>query len=500
MITPAPAVRFAGRSLTLLLALLLAGCAIRPEPLTTEAISLRVAAVTEADPAPEITDMSLRGVLQYALHNNHDSQNQRFLSAVTRRDINFASNENLASVLVDAGYRVRDVRGWSNSETYDDGQRSPTYSSGEDQGIISDNLAFSWSALDFGLSYFRAKEAADTYLIQKETERRTVNALMLEIVSNWHLARSYSRLEGRVVGLTKRIHTAMEQARATGESQEQAPLDALNYERDLLDTLRAIEALELESHKAGITLAALLGVDQDMINVQYGKDNFDIEHPNLSLEELRVSAAVNRSEIRNQIYESRIEISQDQARTLALLPLPRLNISGDYNSNSFLLSNEWVTASINVVGNLTRLLQLPDAGRSRAEKLELANSKLHAMIYAVQLQVMIADHELSHASERYALATRYLEVTRSIRDQVASSVAADAATERDQIREDANAIIAELQFWKAHSEEEVAQLQRLISAGYDLVGPDGEIGLYLPVEAETATPSPGTARVADVAL
>jgi predicted DNA-binding helix-hairpin-helix protein len=92
--------------------------------------------------------------------------------------------------------------------------------------------------LDFGLSYVRAQQGSDRYLIAKERERKAVHNLMQDVRTAYWRAVSAQRLLDRVEPLASRVSIAIENSRQIELEQLENPLEALQFQRDLLDIQR----------------------------------------------------------------------------------------------------------------------------------------------------------------------------------------------------------------------------------------------------------------------
>ena len=65
----------------------------------------------------------------------------------------------------------------------------------QDKTLRSGDLALSWNILDFGLSYVRARQAADQVLIAREIQRRTTHGLLEDVRSEFWRAASLSKAD-----------------------------------------------------------------------------------------------------------------------------------------------------------------------------------------------------------------------------------------------------------------------------------------------------------------
>ncbi len=128
------------------------------------------------------------------------------------------------------------------------------------EGERRSSLTFGWSVLDFGLSYVRARQAADQALIEEETRRKVVNKNRRGS-TNRLLARGQWRASACAhEGLERRTSAVMAKANQLSDGGQVSPLQALTYQRELISIRRDIETLEGELLVAKSELASLINI------------------------------------------------------------------------------------------------------------------------------------------------------------------------------------------------------------------------------------------------
>ena len=100
----------------------------------------------------------------------------------------------LPKLSANAGYKVLERHPASTSvtmvdETGNDANSaaaaigdSPSYTVSQETPSNTTDIGFTWNALDFGLSYIRAGQQANRYLISKELERKAIHNLTKEVI------------------------------------------------------------------------------------------------------------------------------------------------------------------------------------------------------------------------------------------------------------------------------------------------------------------------------
>ena len=121
------------------------------------------------------------GVLLAALKYNLDNRLKLMEQALAHRQLDMANFSLLPQLTANAGYSTRDNVYGSASEDLATGEQSLVPSTSQDQDYHTADLTFSWSLLDFGVSYFQAKQQADQTLILEERRRKVVQVMLQQV-------------------------------------------------------------------------------------------------------------------------------------------------------------------------------------------------------------------------------------------------------------------------------------------------------------------------------
>ena len=165
--------------LSVSIAIALAGCSISPEPLTRSDIQAKAAddlAKITAEQA-QVTSLDISGAIARALKHNRERKLQTMQGVLEQGQLDVNNFDMLPQLAANAGYSERNNYAASASTTFVNGVpnpllASPTYSVSQDKTHNSNSVAFTWNVLDFGLSYYRAKQQADRFLIAKDRYRK----------------------------------------------------------------------------------------------------------------------------------------------------------------------------------------------------------------------------------------------------------------------------------------------------------------------------------------
>ena len=172
----------------------------------------------------------------------------------------------LPSMSADAGYTGSEKYQSSTSATVGSndtaGSKGSSFSTSRTKDVFEQNVGFAWNALDFGLSYIRAGQSADRYLIAKEIEKKSTNNIAKEVIQAYWNALSAQKLIKKYDPLIKKVNQALSDSRKIEEMLLQKPMDALLYQKELLDIKRALISQRQTLINAKITLGGLMGPHQ----------------------------------------------------------------------------------------------------------------------------------------------------------------------------------------------------------------------------------------------
>lgn len=459
-------------------ALWLAGCAVTPEPLNmSDALGSGHAdqkTLAEATQAPTAR-ITLEEAMARALLHNRERRVQMMESAMASHQLAVSRFDMLPQLAANAGYTQRDRLAASSSAVLDKttGQivrsNEPTYSVAADKRSETTNLALSWNMLDFGLSYLRANQSADRLLIAKERERKAVHNLIQDVRTAYWRAVSAQKLLNQTGHLRQRVQQALVDARRVENMRLKNPMEALSYQRDLLDVRRSLEALYKDLLDARTTLATLMGLPPSttFALVEMKEPDYKVPILKADMGTLERTALALRPELMELRYQKRITETEGRAALLGLLPGLNLNAGTYKDTNDYLLYNNWSSYGASLGLNLFNVLKTPAVSSLTEVQNKLAQEKRLALTAAVLGQVHLSRVALENAKDQYETSADYLQVIRKIREQVKQMRTAERSGELDLIREEMAELLADLRKDVAFAELQNSYGRIFVSAGLD---------------------------------
>ncbi len=450
--------------------LVVAGCAVSPKPTTLEeglAFGDQRLARIDASQEKVAGSISLYEAMARAIKFNLDTRVELAQTALRLKELDLSHYKMLPGIVAGSGYLGRDNVQASSSRSVETGRQSLEPSTSSERRLLQSDLTFSWNILDFGLSYVRAQQLADEALIAEETRRKVANRVIEDVRTAYWRAVTSQRLERLLRNLERDVQRAIRDARRQYDDPSINPVQALTYERDLIEVRRQIQQVESDLAVAKAQLAALMNLTPGTPFTLVDSRAASVPTIRRPPRELVRLALANRPEMREVQYRMKINEKEATAALLELLPGAQLYLGGNYDSNKFLFNNNWVSFGAKASWNLLKLLQYP----ARKEVIDAQDAMLDQRSMALAMAIMTQVH-VSHA--RYHLAMRdlrtaadMLNVQNRLRAQIRSQISVDRGGAQLLIKEELNALLAEVRFDLAH-----AQLQNTFAGLYAALGVD----------------------------
>lgn len=462
--------------------LAISGCTVTPQAVSPDRINDRVhadMALFSQEESRIQGAIGLEDAIARAVRNNRDKKLKALESALEQGQIDLVRHEMLPSLAASAGYSARSNYAASASVGFEDGQPDPlgpdpSYSVSQDKQRSTYDLAFTWNVLDFGLSYVRAKQHADRYLIARERERKVVHNITQDVRGAYWRAVSAERLLQKIGPLIAQASAALEDSRQVERLQLRSPMEALYYQRELLDILRSLQSLRQDLANAKTELASLMGVKPgtafELADV--GAPDFGVPSLTVELATMEELALNQRPELVETYYQQRISAADTRAALLKMLPGISLNAGAYYDNSDYLLNQDWTSLGAQISWNLFDVFKVGAERRMAKTREALAQEQRLASSMAVLTQVHLARIRFDESLKTFDLAERYLQVANRIHEQTVNAGRLQRASELDLIRESLNTLLAELRRDVAYADLQNSYGRVFVTMGMDLLPDD----------------------------
>ncbi|MGL4325740.1 MAG: TolC family protein [Beijerinckiaceae bacterium] len=448
-----------------------AGCATVPEPLDQATLAAKaddnLARVVSAQ-EPVRNSIDVYEAIARALKYNLDQRVELMQQAVRVRELNLANYQGLPNLVAGSGYAGRDNTLASSSESIITGRQSLEPSTSSERNNIVADITLSWNILDFGLSYVRAKQAADQVLIQQEARRRALNRIVEDVRTAYWRAIASERLLSRLGALESKTRKAIADSRALAAERQTSPVAALTYERELLEIRREAQRIEGELRVARSQLAALMNLPPDArFRLAGGPAAMGNGHLGVDSRKLVRIALMNRPETREIAYRLRINEKEADAALLELLPGVNVFLGANTDGNKFLYHSNWIGWGAKASWNLMKVFQYPAKKDVIDAQGKLLDERSLALTMAIMTQVHVSRARYQHARKELATAAQLRDIQRRLLYNIQQSAQTDRTSEQTLIREQMNVIVSEVRYDLAYANLQNAYANIYASLGLD---------------------------------
>ena len=415
--------------------------------------------------------IDLYTAIALAIENNKDLKVKLLETSLANRKIEDVEFEMLPTMAANAGYTGSDRYKTTSSATVPSndlaGSIGSSYSTSRDRDVNEQDVGFSWNALDFGLSYIRAGQSSDKFLISKELEKKAANNITKDVIRAYWNALSAEKLIKKYDPLLIKVNNALNDSQKIEELLLQKPMDALLYQKELLDIQRALQSQKQSFINAKIEIGALMGLlpNEKFVLVQTDQPLNELD---MKLKHMEKHALVNRPELIENHYEERISIAETKAGMRSLLPGLNFNAAWTSSSNDYLMNKTNFEYGSSIGANLLNVFRAPKLKEVNEMNTEIIQEQRLALSMAVLSQVHISNIEYQMALEEYETADRYYDVSRKITEQVRNAQKIARFGELELIREEASLLVAELRRDIAFSKVQFSVAQVYTSVGVDV--------------------------------
>jgi len=446
-------------------AIWLTGCAnLTSQPLSNEEIQSQVQADRQSlnqESAPVTGAVSLEEAIARAIKYNAAQRLRGMEEAVAQGTADVAKFDMLPKLVASAGYRYRDKDLISRSTDSVTGAPSLAhpYISSDRESTLS-SLSFSWSLLDFGQSYYAARQHADRVQIAAERRRKAIHTLIQDVrIAYWRVAAAQA-LESSLRTASQDADKALDDSRKVEAEKLRSPLEPLRYQRQLLENIRLLEAVQQELSSARIELASLMGLPPSALAlplrvVEPAASNAQrwLDQP---VDKLEDRALLLNPDLRESLYNARIANEETKRVMLRMFPGLSFNYGLNKSTDSYLINDRWQEAGLQISFNLLGLLSLPAQRQLADAGVKLADQRRLATQMAVLTQLHVARLQFANTVHQYERAQSIADVDQRISEQVGNQVQADKLNPLERVSQQTATILSVLRRYQALSNMQAA--------------------------------------------
>ena len=451
-------------------ALFLAGCTVSPKLATQEEVRERVKSDTErmyVNQAPISGPVSLEEAIARTLKYNLDYRLKKMESALALGLTDYASYDTLPKLLANAGYRTRSNQSGGTSIGILDGVQSLRPSTSEERSHSLAGAEFSWNLLDFGVSYYRAKQQSDQFLIAEERRRKVVQNMVQDVRASYWRALGAQRLSAQTKDILERAQLALARSREAETQRVISPVQALNYQRALLDAISFLNQRRQDLEFASHELAALMNIEPGVSFTVAETPEARLPAPPNDVRKLEEMALIQRPELREEDFKKRISADETRKQLLGMLPGISFDAGLQYDSNQLLNSNRWAQGGVRISWNLLQLVALPSLKATQEQQVRTDEARRMALSMAVMTQLRVGVERYRLAVEDFKLADTAAQVDKRMADYTRAAVTARLESELEAIRTQARAVLGSYQRANTYASAQIAFGRLYNTLGFD---------------------------------
>ena len=407
-------------------------------------------------------------------------------------------------VSAEANYRsrVRAVR--SKILDVDSGGTFPahSYSSPKDNRAFDVQLA--WNLVDFGISYFRARQAGNQARIIGQRTRRAAQNLALDVTLAYYRAVAADKAADQARSILGRIQKHQRVIRGQIDGKVLGEIKGLDSEEALVIMRMKLQDFETEHQSAMAELASLIGLAPGA-QIAFAHVDFEKlpEQIGLDVQALEREALESRPELFEQDLQERISVDEVNASIVDLFPSPMAWLGHQRDSNRYLKYHSWQAAGLRASWNLLALPRKLSRVREAKLSVKLVKDRRLALACGVLAQTHLAVIACEDDRRQFELA-RDLSTIRQRKLSAGLKHLEQGQIDAGEVmRMEAEALFARIRSMLAHAElaTSVRRLANAVGRGLDVgeatpaAQPGGMVGdaqsvsrLVTNARSETAGP------------
>lgn len=470
---PAAALRPLPLIVSIALVVFLTGCgAVKPKPLTHDEVVTRVRNDQQAmykGQEPVTAPLTLSDVMARSLKYNLDYRLKLMETALSRGLLDVSELDMLPKLMTDAGYRWRSNDSGGTSIGIQDRIVSLRPSTSEERVHFLADATLSWDVLDFGLSYYRAKQQADDVNATDERRRKVLQNIVQDVRDAYWRALGAQRLLGETQMLADNIQAALEKTRQAERAGVLPPVEGLEYQRALLDAMTLVNEKRQEMEFAKRELAALMNLAPGTSFTLADAAETHLSEVPSNLDQLEQMALEQRPELREEDYKTRIDAIETKKQIAALFPNLNLFGGGGYDSNSYLYNESWAQGGVSMSMNLFRLAGIPAIKRTNEARMKVDDARRMALSMAVLTQVRVSVERYKLAVYDHQLAQESAQVDQRLASVARAGSNNQLTSELETLRTQARSMVSRFQEASSYAAAQSAYGRILNSVGIDLM-------------------------------
>jgi outer membrane protein TolC len=457
----------------LAVAAVLAGCGtVKLDPYSAAEVKQRAAAdrvKMSEEQEPVAGPLTFEDAAARALKYNLDYRLKLAEQALASDMLDVSQYDMLPRLLVGAGWSRRNNDSGGTSVGIETGVQTLSPSTSSERSHTTASAELSWSILDFGISYYRAKQRADGVLMADERRRKVIQNVMQDVRNSYWRALGAQRMLPRVDALLVRSQTALARSRQIEDQKLMPQPTVLAYQRALIDAVSLLQQRRQDLELARAELIALMNIAPGTAFTLADSSTEALPGMPTNVEELERLAMEMRPELNEEAYRKRVTLTDLRVAQLSMFPNLSASLGIQRDSNKYLYNRSWIESSLQLSWNLLKLPQWPALKKAIGDQATVDDLRRYAQGMAVLTQVRVGTQRYGLARMEYDMSDQSAKVDERLLNYTRSAVKTNAEGELELIRSEARALLTEYQRHASYSQAQAAWGRVYNSIGLDVL-------------------------------
>ena len=268
------------------------------------------------------------GVQMFIAGDEYNAERQvRIMEeAMAYGTLDLANFDMLPKLMANAGYRSRDSDLLTNLRAGPNSPITPGTTLSSARQATTTDLSFTWSLLDFGQSYYAAKQSGDRVLIATERRRKALHNLVQDVRTAYWRVVAAEKLGQSIRDTMDEAESALKASESAEATAMRSPMEPLRFQRQLLENLRMLELVEHELSSARVELSTLAALPAgSSFTVVEPQAQINTQWLDMNPADMELQAVVNNPDMRESLYNARI--ARDEAKKAIVKMFPGVSFS-----------------------------------------------------------------------------------------------------------------------------------------------------------------------------
>lgn len=349
--------------------------------------------------------LSYKEAIQRALDKNLDASVAALEALIASDNVNIQSFNALPTLRASGTFTERSNEAASSSESVITRTQSLEPSTSTETARRLASLDFQWNLIDSVIAFMDGRIAKESERISLERLRKVRHNIERDVTVAFWKSYAFQSVEKELDHIDLKIASILGNIQKAQAERLMAIDESTRRFSQLASKKQSITQLEEEVRLSKIELKTLtsLPVEHD---ITLAGDPIDYEkiHPEIfdnNMDTLIKIALQERPEIRESLSDRNASIQAVKQEVLRSIPGLELLYSYNYDSNRFLLDNNWSDINASISQSVISILTLPKRYEAAKNRQALADAQRLALTAAIIAQTHIAKLRIDIAKESF---------------------------------------------------------------------------------------------------